>query len=163
MPPPRFGVAVLERSTIQLSSCWWAICEVKPGCKVKCRYSDPNLGSAHAQRTGHRRRIAATGRDTSPRLGGGRSGVVHRANRPTAGGTTTPTAATGDSRGTVANLVPKVGKRVEHEHDDQDGAAGLRQALDVELWECLRSYEELLPGRSLDVAVEGIGPEHAGQ
>jgi len=35
--------------------------------------------------------------------------------------------------------------------------------LHVELRECLRSYEELLPGRSLDVAVERIGPEHAGE
>src|SRR6516165_8288070 len=32
-----------------------------------------------------------------------------------------------------------------------------------QLGECLRSDEELLSGRSLDVAVERIGPEHAGE
>jgi hypothetical protein len=31
------------------------------------------------------------------------------------------------------------------------------------LRECLRSYEELLPGRSLDVSIERIRPEHAGE
>ena len=29
--------------------------------------------------------------------------------------------------------------------------------------ECLRSYEELLSGRPLDVTVERIGAEHAGE
>ena len=28
---------------------------------------------------------------------------------------------------------------------------------------CLRSYEELLAGRPLDVGIERIGPEHAGE
>ena len=32
-----------------------------------------------------------------------------------------------------------------------------------QLRECLRSYEELLPGRSLDVNIERIGAEHAGE
>ena len=32
-----------------------------------------------------------------------------------------------------------------------------------ELWVCLGSHQELLPGRSLDVGVERIGPEHAGE
>ena len=32
-----------------------------------------------------------------------------------------------------------------------------------QLRECLRSYEELLPRRSLDVNIERIGAEHAGE
>jgi hypothetical protein len=33
----------------------------------------------------------------------------------------------------------------------------------LQLRVCLRSYEELLPGRPLDVGMERIGPEHAGE
>ena len=39
------------------------------------------------------------------------------------------------------------------------GAGALHVAVTV----CLRSDEELLPGRSLDVDMERIGPEHAGE